>query len=173
MRRKRRGLRLNNKLRNKQDLSILKRIVFKLLKDMNICVNNLRNIKIRYAKYNELSPNCSASLLLKKYGNNEIIIKKNRKTYNVVGDISHEIGHEITMFGKFGLYGSTRRNIIGEISAYNFTIQFIKKFNEKMGTSLFFIKKWQNFSSSPTHCISRVLADIPLGSLIKNKYKNK
>ena len=169
--RRRRNLRLNEIIRTKHRLFVLKRIMFKIFKKMNINTNELKKIIIRFGRDDEFDQNCAASLIIKKDGN-EIIIRRNLYAYNVLGEISHECGHEITTFGKFGLYGKRRRNIIGETSAYNFTKQFITKFNEEKGTKLLFNSGWYSFFSSPTHCISRVLVNIPLGSLINSKYKN-
>ena len=170
--RRRRNLRLNEKIRTKKRLIVLKRIMYKIFKNMNININELKKIKISFGRNDDFDQHCSASLIIQKSGN-EIIVRRNFSAYSLIGEISHECGHEITIFGKFGIFGKRRRNILGEISAYNFTKQFITKFNEEKGTTLSFNSRWHSFFSSPVHCISRVLVDIPLGSLISNKYKNK
>jgi len=171
MKLRRRQLKLRDKVKTKCQLVILKRTLLPIFKEMGLNRNKIRNVSIRLGENRDFEECCQAYFLVE---DNEIILRRNNPVYLMVASISHEIGHKITFFGNFGI-SKKRRNILGETSAYNFQKKFINIFNEIKGCNMsmnsgnFFIE----MKNSPIHYISRILRDVPLGSLIRNEYKNK
>ena len=188
---RRRKFRLRDKVKTKNQLVILRRVLYPIFEEMGISRNKVRSIKIRFGQSFEFTDNNDAFInIIKK----EIVIEKGMSVASVIAKISHEYGHEITMFGKFRLIpainisitfltayswhiitGERRKNFIGEISAYNFEKRFINIFCKRKGCKIILTNRkfWEAMKSSPIHCISFRLKNIPLGSLIKNEYKIK
>jgi len=190
MKLRKRQLKLRDKVKTKSQLVSIKKVSLPLFKIMGLSRNKIRNINIRFGQSFEIDKNSTACLSINKE-KDEILIKRGLRVVDVIISIAHEIGHKVTIFGKFSIIplinirvtnpihsfniimGTRRKNILGEISAYNFQTQFNKHFCYVKNVKIYQKNGnfWESIKSSPVHYISRILKFIPLGSLIKNEYK--
>jgi len=190
MKLRRRQLKLRDKVKTKSQLVIIKRTLLPIFMCMGLSRNKIRNINIRFGQSFEVDKNSTACLKIYKE-KDEILVRRGLRVVDVIIAIAHEVGHKVTIFGKFGvipfinvrvtnpihsfniIMGRKRQNILGEISAYNFQTQFNKHFCYVKNVKIYQKngRFWESIKSSPTHYISRILKFIPLGSLIKDEYK--
>lgn len=163
-------LRLKDTVKTQCQLNMLKVVVIKILKDMNISDKKIKDIKIKPGTDHEMRNNSALIIYTKE--KDIILIRRNLKVSDVLVEIAHEIGHKITIFGKFG-FTRNRRNIIGEISAYNFSELFLKVFCKIKNCEIRTVDMSLKYGirHSFVHYISQKLKFVPLGKLIKNEYK--
>lgn len=137
-----------------------------VFKNIGISNEKVNIFPIRYGEESEFEEDVTAFC-----NDKEIVVKKNMSYDNTLSNIVHEIGHEVTIFGRTKFFGDT----LAEATAYNFQKRCINKFNEIENTNLT-ISMLGNLISRlkehPSHEIGWFLSKfIPLGFLIKRKYK--
>jgi hypothetical protein len=153
-------------IRTKQDLSLLKQTILPTLERMGISIEKINQFPVRFGEDWEFAEDNDAF-----YTKKDIVIKKDNKVLKVLWDLTHEYGHEVTLTGGVG----TRTNLVGEITAYNFQKIFINNLNKDVGLSLKIIATKpliERLKNDAVHTIALIFSFVPLGMLIKSKYKD-
>jgi hypothetical protein len=168
---RRREVKIGDIVKTKCQLFIIKREMYNIFSEMKISKSKLESIKIRFGQDREFSEGCQAFIIHNK---KEVVLKRGERVVDYIANIAHEIGHEVTRFGKFSIFDRRRCNIIGEISAYNFEELFLKRLNKikdfRIVTNYSF---WGTAKISPKHGISQIFKNVSLGSMISSEYKYK
>lgn len=162
---------LKDLVKTKNQLINLKRKLIPIFEEMGISASKMISLHIRLGQEWEFDKNCKAFY---NETQDEIVIRKGLNLATTAVLIAHEVGHKITKFGTFGIFGLRRQNFIGEISAFNFEMRFVKVINKHIGEAHIIVsneKFIKAMKSSPVHYFSFKLNKIPLGSLIKKEYK--
>jgi hypothetical protein len=164
---RRRELKIRDKVKTKCQLVVLKRVLLQTLEEMGLRRSKVRNIKVRFGQSYEFE-DCTSYYDIT---NDEIVLPRGIIVASMIVEIAHEIGHKVTRFGTFGIC-KKKRNIIGEVSAYNFEVQVRKNFYKRKGIIILRVVNFiKTMKRSPVHYISYVLRDIPLGLWIRKQYK--
>jgi len=163
IRHRKRGFRTTDIIRSKRDLSRIKHLMMPTFTLLGI-TRNIRQFPVRFGKEKEFIRNSSAF-----YNSKEIVIRRGKSFIEAFNDLTHEYGHEVAITGGIGL----RSNLMTEITAINFQKTYIYKFNQRHGTTFTSRRTpfWNAIRVALTHRIASYLSFIPLGQLIKPKYR--
>lgn len=157
-------LKTNDIIKTKRDLFRLKRFMLPIFCNMGLS-RNIYLFPIRFGKKSEFKKDTDA-FYTKKY----IVIKRGKTVVEILSNLAHEYGHEVTITGDIG----NKSNLVGETTAYNFQRTFISNFNNITGVSIQLVSKHSFLKSlkiNALYTISFMLSFIPLGLLIKRKYR--
>ncbi|MCZ7361932.1 MAG: hypothetical protein O8C58_01100 [Candidatus Methanoperedens sp.] len=165
--RRKENLKLQDVIRTKHDLFLLKQSMLPILENMGISRIKINQFPIRFGEKREFKKDSDAF-----YTKQDIVIRRGLECFKALSNLAHEYGHEVTLTGGVG----TKSNIVGEMTAYNFQKAFLCNFNNSIGTSLklstnkpYLIRLIIN----PLYTLAMTFSFIPLGKFIKSKYTHE